>query len=271
MDALQDRVVKLGLVVLSDFSFALAGGYALQAHQLVSRMSEDVDLFTDSCDPSRFAQAVDAVSEAFRCEGLRVDLARRAETFARIEVTDPTSGQRGAVVLAADYRNHQPVMLSVGPVPAEPDAVATKVAAVFSRGLARDYIDLAAILDNGRYSREQLMDLAAGVDAGFSKGWFAEALAAIDRFEDADFTRYGIDVDRVARIRGVMRDWSQQLNDAIVAPEATPDTLERQPQQNLREKPQARPVPRRPPFPAHESEPDRGSRSASHEGPAIDP
>jgi hypothetical protein len=75
---------------------------------------------------------------------------------------------------AGDYRKEAPVRLSVGPVLAETDAVATKVAAVFSRGYARDYLDLAGILDSGRFTRDTLIDLAASVDAGFSRGWFAE-------------------------------------------------------------------------------------------------
>ena len=43
--------------------FVLAGGYALQAHQLVDRMSEDVDLFTDRWDSNELGRAVEAVME----------------------------------------------------------------------------------------------------------------------------------------------------------------------------------------------------------------
>ena len=47
MDELQDRLVRVGLATLTEHGFALAGGYALQAHGLIDRLSEDVDLFTD--------------------------------------------------------------------------------------------------------------------------------------------------------------------------------------------------------------------------------
>ena len=40
---------------------------------------------------------------------------------------------------------------------------------------ARDYLDLAGILDSGRYSRDELMSLAAHVDAGFSPSIFSDA------------------------------------------------------------------------------------------------
>jgi hypothetical protein len=151
------------------------------------------------------------MSDALRRDGLRVEVVRRAETFARLEVADPTSGQAGSADLAADFRGRQPVLLPVGPVLAEADAVASKVTAVFSRGYARDNLDLAGILESGRYSRNDLVELAASVDAGFSRGGFAEALAAVDRFSDSEFTRYGVDDARVAQVRDAMREWSQQL------------------------------------------------------------
>ena len=42
------RIAGISLIAL--LGFALAGGYALQAHGLVQRISEDVDLFTDLWD-----------------------------------------------------------------------------------------------------------------------------------------------------------------------------------------------------------------------------
>jgi hypothetical protein len=45
MDAFHERLARVGLSVLGDFGFALAGGYAVQAHGLVERPSEDVDPF----------------------------------------------------------------------------------------------------------------------------------------------------------------------------------------------------------------------------------
>jgi hypothetical protein len=200
----------------------LAGGYALQAYQLVDRVSEDIDMFTDRWDPESFAVAVNAVSEAFRDQGYAVELIRQGETFARLQVTELASGAAASVDLAADYRQHQPVVLSVGPVLAETDAVAAKVATVFSRALARDYLDLAGILESGHYTKERLLELAASADAGFTKARFAEALAAIDRFEDQDFTRYGVHAARLGQVRQAIRDWSRELTVEVTREEAQP-------------------------------------------------
>jgi hypothetical protein len=76
------------------------------------------------------------VEEAYRLDGLGFSVVNRAETFARLEVTDTGTGRVGLVDLAADFRRHEPARLSVGPVLAEVDALATKVAAVFSRAYA---------------------------------------------------------------------------------------------------------------------------------------
>ncbi|MEV7412811.1 hypothetical protein AB0O04_33810 [Streptomyces althioticus] len=46
MDKLHRRLIRIGLDALADdFSYAVAGGYAVQAHQIVKRVSDDVDLF----------------------------------------------------------------------------------------------------------------------------------------------------------------------------------------------------------------------------------
>ncbi|MEE4594216.1 hypothetical protein V2J94_20395 [Streptomyces sp. DSM 41524] len=46
MDELHRRLIRIGLDALADdYGYALAGGYAVQAHHIVNRVSDDVDLF----------------------------------------------------------------------------------------------------------------------------------------------------------------------------------------------------------------------------------
>lgn len=268
MDEMQDRLVRVGLARLAEHGFALAGGYALQAHGLVDRFSEDVDLFTNRWDPAAFGDAVDAVVEAYRREGLHVVVVQQAETFARLEAADPESGSAGSVDLAADVRVNEPVTLSIGPVLAESDAVASKVAAVFSRGYARDYLDLAGILASGRYSRDQLMAMGRSADAGFTPGWFAQALAGVDRFSDDEFSRYGVDADHIAAVKETMRSWSTQLAEGP-AP-ARVDGPAPKPQQARRTAAaRARQSSIRPRGPEPPAVPDTGYQPPTREGPAL--
>lgn len=83
----------------------------------------------------------DLVISALTDNGFVVDIAARAETFARLLVTrnDDPDSEPQKVELAADWRAHPPVTLSVGPVLHPDDAVGNKMAALYGRALARDF------------------------------------------------------------------------------------------------------------------------------------
>lgn len=68
MDPVHLRLAEIGLRVAGRYGFALAGGYAVQAHGILDRPSEDVDLFTAWERRDDFAVAVDAVVDAYRSD-----------------------------------------------------------------------------------------------------------------------------------------------------------------------------------------------------------
>ena len=107
--------------------------------------------------------------------------------------------------LARDWRQWPPVSLSVGPVLHIDDAVGSKVAAVAGRGLARDFVDVAAAL--GRYSRAELMRLAFLRDPGLQVADFADAVRRLDRLRSDDFAGYGLDGPAVAQLRKRFDAW----------------------------------------------------------------
>jgi predicted nucleotidyltransferase component of viral defense system len=102
-------------------------------------------------------------------------------------------------------------VLDVGPVLARDDAVANKVGALYSRGQARDYIDVDAALSSGSYTRERLLDLAAEHDAGFDVRHFAQALRAIRRLPMAEFVAYGLSESQVSALVAHVLDWASHL------------------------------------------------------------
>jgi hypothetical protein len=83
------KLAEIGLRVAGRYGFALAGGYAVQAHGLLDRPSEDIDLFTAWERRDEFAAAVDAVVAAYRVESYAVAVTQQFDTFARLTVTDP--------------------------------------------------------------------------------------------------------------------------------------------------------------------------------------
>jgi hypothetical protein len=87
------QLAEIGLQVAGRYGFALAGGYAVQAHGILHRPSEDVDLFTAWDRRSDFAAAVDAVADAYVQHGYTVEVTQRFETFARLAVTGPAASE----------------------------------------------------------------------------------------------------------------------------------------------------------------------------------
>jgi hypothetical protein len=176
-------------------------------------MSADVDLFAKASVGSDVTQAVDVVIAAYQRDGLHVETELRKASFARLNVRSATESAK--VELALDWRKEEPVRLAVGPVLHADDAVANKVCALFGRAEVRDYIDVDAILASGRYTENELLNLAADHDPGFDQSWFAEALAAIDRLPDRLFQAYAMSPDDTAALRERMRAWARRINGGV--------------------------------------------------------
>ena len=87
MDPFHERLARVALDVAASYGFALAGGYAVQAHGFLDRPSADVDLFAEASAQFDFSQAVDAVIAAYRRDGLEADAEVRSSTFARLSVS----------------------------------------------------------------------------------------------------------------------------------------------------------------------------------------
>lgn len=206
------RLAEIGLRVAGRYGFALAGGYAVQAHGILDRPSEDVDLFTAWERRGDFGVAVDAVVDAYRVAGYTVEVAQRFETFARLAVTDPAvPGRPYKVELAANWRARPPVTMDVGPVLHVDDVVAGKMSALFTRAEPRDFLDVDAALTTGRYTRERLLELAEQADAGFDRRLLAELFALLGRYPDRRFAAYGADPAQISAMRKRFARWREEL------------------------------------------------------------
>lgn len=86
MDPFHERLARVALDAAGSFGFALAGGYAVQAHGFLNRMSSDVDLFAEASAEFDFTQAVDMVIAAYLHEGFHVETELRNASFARLNV-----------------------------------------------------------------------------------------------------------------------------------------------------------------------------------------
>lgn len=187
MDPFHERLARIALDAAADYGFCLAGGYAVQAHGFVDRVSKDVDLFTTVAAAAEFPAAQAVVAEALRADGLDVTVEREGATFARLVVSDPASGETSTLELGVDWRAYPPVLLAVGPVLHPVDAVANKLCALFGRAAVRDYIDIYGVLKDGRYTGPELLQMAAEHDPGFDPVMFTDALRAVIRLPASAF------------------------------------------------------------------------------------
>ncbi|WP_281269654.1 nucleotidyl transferase AbiEii/AbiGii toxin family protein [Phytoactinopolyspora halophila] len=199
--------------------FALAGGYAVQAHDVVDRVSEDVDLFAPYERRAEMNEAAEHTIQAYRAAGFAVATEVSTDTYVRMWVSDPATNPTGdqeyatKVELVATPLAHAPVQLSIGPVLHRDDIAAGKMGALYTRAAARDYIDVASLLIGRHYTREELIDLATADDAGFDKTCFAQMLARITRFDDEDFLRYQITPEYLRDVRIQIAAWHRELVD----------------------------------------------------------
>lgn len=212
-DAFLADVTRICLAANEGSSVALAGAGALRAHFLTSRPTEDVDLFFLQEDVQRAQTFFDNIEDDLRKNGYDVERVRNFPSYALFLVNrGPLSA---SVDVGSDFRVHEPVKLSVGPVIHKDDAVGNKVAALFSRAKVRDYLDVQAIRDSGAYADEELLRLAAERDLGFNRAIFAKALASMPTFEEASrhtyLDAYGISRDTYSRVRDALATWAERI------------------------------------------------------------
>jgi hypothetical protein len=183
---------------------------AIREHGISRRPTADVDLFTDDPDPERFGEALDDLVAQLEAEGFRVEVTRRFELFARLRVTVGTEVVE--VDLGVDWREREPVVMAIGSVLDELDAVANKVGALYSRAEPRDYIDVDAIRRSGRYSDEALLRAASNRDAGFDRGTFATHLRAIARVGARRVHEYGLSERDLDGVKTRLLAWADAID-----------------------------------------------------------
>src|ERR1700761_1376313 len=213
LNELHHRVATVALRVAHRYGFALGGGNALIAHGLISRPTQDVDLFTD--DEGGVGAAAGSVEAALQAAGFAAEREDQAaglgdvfegmdEGLAEWTVTAP-DGQRMMLEMAYFDRTAQPVTMDVGPVLSLEDVVGGKICALAGRAEPRDYIDTAAALK--LYSVDDAIGLARRLDPGLDDRDFADAARRLDQWGDGIFAPFGLRPADVAELREAFRDW----------------------------------------------------------------
>ena len=142
LNALHRRLLQDVLEIGNAFPFVITGGYAVQAHGLVDRLSRDIDVATDSSIPMEPSPA--SVVDGLTARGWRVRVIGVDPVSARFMVTDPATDEDCEVDILKEGFNRPPETTPYGPVLALDDVIGTKVRALADRGYPRDLIDIHA-------------------------------------------------------------------------------------------------------------------------------
>jgi hypothetical protein len=210
---LHRQVATVALGAAARHGFALGGGNALIAHGLISRVTHDVDLFTDQEDGVKAAAG--SVERALRAAGFGIERQDKTgglsyvfegmgDGLAEWIITAP-GGAQMALQMAYFDRGRAPVIMDFGPVLDLEDAVGSKVCALAGRFEPRDFADTAAAL--GRYTPGQLIGFARRLDPGLTDEDFADAGRLLDRMDDQLFAQEGASPQDIALIRRRLAAW----------------------------------------------------------------
>ncbi|MBW1597499.1 nucleotidyl transferase AbiEii/AbiGii toxin family protein [Streptomyces sp. JJ38] len=217
LTGLHKRLLIDVLSVGSGFPLALTGGYAVQAHGLVNRLSKDLDVATET--QVRMDQVATQLRAGLEERGWHVREVETDPLSARLIVTDATTGEDCELDILKETTWGPLVHTEYGPVLAIEDVVGTKVRALADRGLARDLIDVRAAARRwtdtdleelgGRHARDEL-DLEE----------LQDRLNGADWIDDTEFAAHGLDDAAIAELRG----WAQRWADSITSrlPRAEP-------------------------------------------------
>jgi hypothetical protein len=212
------RVLRDGLPVFDRFALLLAGGYALRAHRLLCRPSQDLDLAT--ADSTPLEQIAEEVSATYRTRGYDVSVIEARPRSARLLLSLPADGGQVELDLLKEALGPSriTVKLSEGTrlaaLPLE-DAVGLKVRALHDRFVVRDIIDLQAAAVQGGFSFIDLENLGRRHEPDLDLESIAFHLAGVPMFEDEDFALYDLDADRTSVIRTFAADWHQELSQRL--------------------------------------------------------
>ncbi|MET7621922.1 nucleotidyl transferase AbiEii/AbiGii toxin family protein [Streptomyces sp. NPDC005408] len=210
---LHERLLADALQAGAPYGLVLAGGYAVQAHELVSRLSQDLDFATT--DPAGLDVITTHLAQELTARGWQVAVIEVAPRMSRMTATDPVTGQACELDLLLEVFTSPPAQTSVGPVLSLDDTIGLKTRAVHDRGFPRDLIDVFSA--RHLYGTLQMELLGAQHEDDFDLEELHARLEAAEFTHDREFTAYGMALDQVAELRRWVKDWADDLGVRLAA------------------------------------------------------
>jgi hypothetical protein len=219
LDGDHARLVQAVLPICAEYGLALAGGYAIKAHGLVDRPSDDIDFATSANAPVE--DIIAALADAYRAAGYEVQVLDADLRKGHLLVTFPLGGTYRVDVLK-EALNHPLAMMEFGPVIGLADAVALKMSALHDRVMPRDLLDIHGA--TAYFTGPELISLCRSVmDDEFSLETLRDQLNFGAMYPDSSFERYGCEPGMINEVRAWAFRWATEIGMDIVEAEPWSD------------------------------------------------
>ncbi|MFF8868429.1 nucleotidyl transferase AbiEii/AbiGii toxin family protein [Streptomyces sp. NPDC015139] len=207
---LHARLLADVLAIGSPYPLVITGGYAIQAHELLARPSQDLDVATEN--PAPMEEIVRTLADGLTARGWHIEVIEVAPLSARLNATDTRSGAQETceVDVLKEVFTRPAALTAYGPVLAEEDAIGTKVRALAERGLARDALDVFAAsrrwptTDLEEFGRRHARDR-------FDLESLQTRLTAVAWLDDAELEAYGATPELIDELMAWAQEWADDL------------------------------------------------------------
>jgi predicted nucleotidyltransferase component of viral defense system len=209
LNVLHRRLLQDVLEIGDSLPLVITGGYAVQAHQLVDRLSRDIDVATDS-GISMEDIAAD-VASGLTARGWDMRIIGVDPRSARLTATDPATGEQCELDILKEVFSQPPAITPYGPVLALYDVIGTKVRALAGRGLPRDLIDIHAASQLCSNIELEALGRRHAWDEEFSLSELKERLDGAEWYDDQAFAEYGLSAEEITDLRMWALAWADDI------------------------------------------------------------
>ncbi|MFI6004472.1 nucleotidyl transferase AbiEii/AbiGii toxin family protein [Streptomyces sp. NPDC051366] len=209
---LHRRLLAAVIDIGAPYPLVLTGGYAVQAHGLVERLSQDLDVATEN--PAPMAEIVTSLEQGLAERGWQVRVIDVDALSARLMTIDPDTGGECEVDVLKEHFWTPPAQTEYGPVLAFDSVIGTKVRALADRGAVRDLIDVHAASRHRTTHELERLGERHGRDE-FRLDDLRDRLAGADWADDAEFAAYGLTEAETTELRAWALDWAGDLDERL--------------------------------------------------------
>ncbi|WP_030565751.1 nucleotidyl transferase AbiEii/AbiGii toxin family protein [Streptomyces aureocirculatus] len=216
---LHRRLLADVLAIGTPYPLVITGGYAVQAHGLINRLSQDLDVATEN--PAPMDEIIRTLSEGLMTRGWGVRQIATDPLSGRLVVLETATGEECEVDVLKEAFWSPPTTTEHGPVLAFDDVIGTKVRAMADRGAVRDLIDVhAASQHRTTADLEVLGRRHARVE--FNLGDLRDRLVGAEWWDDENFADYGLDEGQIQELRAWALQWATDLESRLHAEQGSP-------------------------------------------------